>query len=268
LLEPAAQQQWLTDRGLLLSSLEAWFVPRGSVHRLIESAYGAVNTLLNAVDRRYNARLRGSDLSVDFRVLAQSLHQQADDDEARRVYAAAFGDWPAWHVEAGPVREDVEYSLSAAAGAAPFTVELTLREHERHGPVGGRPQKVADVTAERERALADARAHAEAQKRCAQALLTPGEVGLDHFAGLDGETSAVLFDAVQLALDTVEPATGIGQVEADDAGVLVTVRVVDVTQRVLVPLAEGRLYGPDLRLTIVAAGADSQTSITGARTVA
>ena len=53
LLEPAAQQQWLTDRVLLLSSLEAWFVPRGSVHRLIESAYGAVNTLLNAVDRRY-----------------------------------------------------------------------------------------------------------------------------------------------------------------------------------------------------------------------
>jgi uncharacterized protein (TIGR02677 family) len=268
LLEPAAQQLWLTEKASLLSALEAWFIPHGSVHRLIESAYGAVNTLLNAIDRRYSARLRGSDLSVDFHVLAQSLHLQADDDEARRVFAAAFGDWPAWHVEAGPAQEDVEYSLTAAAGGAPFTVELTLREHERHGPVGGRPQKVADVTAQRQRALTEARRRAEAQRRCAQALITPGEVKLDHFAGLDGETSAVLFDAVQQAVDAVDLVTGIGQVEADGAGVLVTVRIADLTRRVLVPLAEGDLFGPDLRVTIVAAGADSQTSITGSRTVA
>jgi hypothetical protein len=48
--------------------------------------------------------------------------------------------------------------------------------------------------------LADARAQDEYRQRCALALLTPGEVGLEHFAGLDGETAAVLFDALQLAL--------------------------------------------------------------------
>jgi hypothetical protein len=244
----------VTDRVSQLSALEAWFVPQGSVHRLIESAYGAVNTLLNAVDRRYNARLRGSDLSVDFRVLAQSLHQQADDDAARRVYAAAFGDWPAWHAVAGPLPENVEYSASAAAGSVPFTVELTLREHERHGPISGRPRKVADAAAEREQALAEAHAQAEYRQRCAQALLTPGEVGLEHFAGLDGETAAVLFDALQLALDGVDPTTGIGQVEADEAGVLITVRVVDGAGQVVVPLEEGELRGPHLRLTVVASG--------------
>ena len=121
-----------------LSALEAWFVPGGGVHRLVESAYGAVNTLLNAVDRRYNAWSRGSDLAVDFRLLAQSLHRQPDDDSARQVYAAAFGDWPAWHVVSGPAEEDVEHATSAAAGQASFSVDLTLREHERHGP-GGRP---------------------------------------------------------------------------------------------------------------------------------
>lgn len=254
LLEPAAQQHWVTDRVSLLSALEAWFTPEGSVHRLIESAYGAVNTLLNAVDRRYNARLRGSDLSVDFRVLAQSLHQQSDDDAARQVYAAAFGDWPAWHVVAGPAQENVEYATSAAAGPVQFTVELTLREHERHGPIGGRPRKVADATAERLQALVDARAQAEYRHRCAEALLTPGEVGLEHFAGLDGETAAVLFDALQLALDMIEPTTGIGQVEADEAGVLITVRVVNRHEQVIVPLAEGNLRGPHLRVTVVPAG--------------
>jgi len=254
LLEPAAQQHWVTDQVALLSALEAWFVPKGSVHRLIESAYGAVNTLLNAVDRRYNARLRGSDLSVDFRVLAQSLQRQIDDDAAQQVYAAAFGDWPGWHVVAGPAQENVEHSTTAAAGPVQFTVELTLREHERHGPQGGRPRKVADVTAERQQALAEAQAQAEHRQRCAETLLTPGEVGLEHFAGLDAETAAVLFDALQLALDMIEPTTGIGQVEADEAGMLISVRVVDRHEQVVVQLEEGELRGPRLLLTVVPSG--------------
>lgn len=256
LLEPHTQQRWVTDRVSLLSALEAWFVPEGSVPRLIESAYGAVNTLLNAVDRRYNARLRGSDLSVDFRTIAQSLHQQIDDESARQVYAAAFGDWPAWHVVAGPAQENVDHATTAAAGQVLFTVELTLREHERHGSVSGRPRKVADATAERKRALMEARAQARHRRHCAAALLTPGEVGLDHFAGLDGETAAVLFDALQLALDMIDPATGIGQVEAYEAGVLIGVRIVDRHERVVVPLDEGELSAPHLRVTVVSAEAE------------
>lgn len=255
LLDPAAQQHWVTDRVALLSALEAWFVPGGSVHRLVESAYGAVNTLLNAVDRRYNARLRGSDLAVDFRLLAQSLYRQLDDDSARQVYAAAFGDWPAWHVESGPAWEDVGHATSAAAGQAPFGVDLTLREHERHGRVGGRPRKVMDAGAERQAALAKAAAQAEHRRRCAAALLTPGEVELEHFAGLDVETAAVLFDAIQLALDMVDPVKGVGQAEADEAGVLVSVRLAGRGEQVTVPLAEGDLTGPRLLVTVVPSGA-------------
>ncbi|SDW30725.1 TIGR02677 family protein [Amycolatopsis xylanica] len=254
LLDPAAQQHWVAEQVSLLSALEAWFVPEGSVHRLIESAYGAVNTVLNAVDRRYNARLRGSDLSADFRILAQSLYRQTDDDAAQRVYAAAFGDWPAWHVVAGQPQENVEFSTIAAAGSVPFTSELTLREHERHGPPGGRPRKIVDASTERQQALDDARAQAEYRQRCAEALLTPGEVALDHFAGLDAETAAVLFDSLQLALDMVDPATGTGQAEADEAGVLIAVRVVDPDRWVTVPLEEGDLRGPDLRVRVVPAG--------------
>ena len=254
LLEPHAQQRWVTDRVSLLSALEAWFAPAGSVPRLIESAYGAVNTLLNAVDRRYSARLRGSDLALDFRTIAQSLHQQVDDEGAQRVYAAAFGDWPAWHVVAGQVQEDVDHATTAAAGIVPFAVELTLREHERHGPAGGRPRKVADATAHRARALAHAETQARHRERCAAALVTPGEVGLDHFEGLDGETAAVLFDAIQLALDMIDPTTGIGQFEAYDAGVLVAVRVIDRHRRVMVALEEGDLTGLHIRVTVVSVG--------------
>ncbi|MEV0855118.1 DUF2397 family protein [Nocardia fluminea] len=261
LLEPQAQQRWVTDRVSLLSALAAWFSSAGSVPRLIESAYGAVNTLLNAVDRRYNARLRGSDLSLDFRTIAQSLHLQADDQSAQRVYAAAFGDWPAWHIVAGPRQEDADHATTAAAGAMPFVVELTLREHERHGPVGGRPRKVADASAQRQQAVSQARAAARHRRRCADALVTLGEVGLDHFEGLDGETAAVLFDAIQLALDMIDPATGVGHVEAFDAGVLVSVRMVERNQRIRVRLDEGDLEGPEIRVTVEFAGGTPSPSV-------
>jgi len=253
LLDSSAQQQWVTEQVSLLSALEAWFTPEGSIPALVESAHGAVNTLLNAIDRRYNARLRGADLSVDFRLLAHSLHRQADDEQARRVYAAAFGDWPAWHVLAGPAREDVDHSSTAAAGTTPFVVELTLREHERHGPPSGRPRKVADASTERRRALAEAREQAQRRGRRAAALLTPGEVGLEHFTDLDADSAAVLFDAIQSALDAVDPATGVGQVDADEAGVLVAVRVPVGAERILVRLAEGDLDAPRLRVTVTAA---------------
>ncbi|MEV6851227.1 hypothetical protein [Actinoplanes sp. NPDC051411] len=56
-----------------------------------------------AIDRRYTALRRGSDLAADFRELAYSLYAQPDDDAARRVYAAAFGQWPAVHAVVGTV---------------------------------------------------------------------------------------------------------------------------------------------------------------------
>ncbi|MER5327142.1 DUF2397 family protein [Streptosporangium roseum] len=101
LLDTRDQQYWIEERVRRLSDLAAWFEPDGTVQRLIASATGAVYTLLVAIDRRYAARRRGSDLGADFRSLASSLHRQPSDSDARRVYVAAFGDWPAWHAVVG-----------------------------------------------------------------------------------------------------------------------------------------------------------------------
>jgi uncharacterized protein (TIGR02677 family) len=145
LLNAADQQHWIDERVRRLADLEAWFKPDGTVHRLIDSASGAVHTLLVAIDRRYMARRRGSDLGVDFRGLAHSLHRQPDDTEARRVYAAAFGDWPSWHAVTGTGEEDVAHGTPTRAGGSRYQVEVTLREHERHGTSTGRPRKVPDT---------------------------------------------------------------------------------------------------------------------------
>jgi hypothetical protein len=104
LLDVRDQQNWIDELVRRLSDLAAWFAPAGSVQRLISSAGGAVHTLLVAIDRRYTALRRGSDLAADFRELAYSLYAQPDDDAARRVYAAAaFGQWPAVHAVVGTV---------------------------------------------------------------------------------------------------------------------------------------------------------------------
>jgi hypothetical protein len=144
LIDPRDQQQWVDERVRRLADLAAWFAPAGSVQRLIGSATGAVHTLLVAIDRRYTALRRGSDLGADSRELAYSLHAQPNDVDARRVYAAAFGSWPARHAVVGSVEEDVAYATMAAGGRARQHVEVVLRERDgeeyarnRRTPAGG-----------------------------------------------------------------------------------------------------------------------------------
>ncbi|MCM8555419.1 DUF2397 family protein [Streptomyces sp. STCH 565 A] len=250
LLDAADQQHWIDERVRRLNDLEAWFEPNGTVHRLIDSASGAVHTLLVAIDRRYMARRRGSDLGVDFRALAHSLYRQPDDSEARRVYAAAFGDWPSWHAVTGSGEEDVAHGTPARSGTGRHQVEVTLREHERHGRTTGRPRKVPDTTADR--AAAHAEAHAAAQRRryLAALLATDGEVGLDHLGQLPFEAALVLLNAIEVALSQYHPQDGIGRATIDEAGLEVTVRPGRSGRTVTVELGEGRLSGPDMRLLV------------------
>lgn len=249
LIDPSDQQHWVEERVRRLSDLEAWFEPDGSVRTLIKSASGAVHTLLVAIDRRYSARRRGSDLGLDFRTLARSLHRQVTDADARQVYAAAFGDWPAWHAVVGG-EEDVAHGTTADSAARTHHVEVTLREHERHGPTGGRPRKVADTADQRATAVAEALMEERRRHRFAQLLATDGEVRLDHFAGLATEPAVILLQAIEVALERFDAKEGRGQAQADRAGVVVRVRPGEPGEVVSVELAEGMLTGPDLRVSV------------------
>jgi uncharacterized protein (TIGR02677 family) len=253
LIDARDRRHWVEERVRRMSDLEAWFAPDGTIHRLISSTIGAVYTLLVAIDRRYLTRRRGSDLGEDFHALAQSLYRQPTDENARRVYAAAFGDWPAWHTTGGSAEEDVAHGTAASAGAGRHQVEVTLREHERQGRSSGRPRKVPDTAAERAAAAAAAAHQARRRQRLADLLITGGEVGLEHFTGLEPEPAEVLFRAIETALAQFDSAAGTGVAHADGANVLVEVRPGVLGRRVSVELAEGRLTGPDLRISIVPA---------------
>lgn len=250
LIDPRDRQNWVDERVRRVADLAAWFRPDGTIRNLIASATGAVNTLLVAIDRRYTARKRGIDLAADFRAIACSLHSQPTDAEARRVYAAAFGDWPAWHAVVGSGDEDVAHGTTAAAGTTRYTVEVTLREHERQGRTAGRPRKLAETEAARAAALENAYADANRRRQLSALLRTDGEVDLTHFAHLPADATAILFRAIEVAVGQIDPATGRGRAYADGAPVIVDVQYGPGRHAVSIPLAEGRLTGPQLRVRV------------------
>ena len=255
LVDARDQQHWVDERVRRLADLAAWFAPAGSVQRLIASAAGAVHTLLVAIDRRYTAMRRGSDLAADFRELAYSLHAQPTDTDAHRVYAAAFGHWPSRHAAPGTTSEDIAYATTVAGGISRHRVDVILREHERQGRASGRPRKMPDAAPDRAAALAEAAASAARRRQFAAQLITGGEVSLRHYTGLTGEALVILLAAVEVALEHIDSATGVGEAQAEGANVLVRARIGDPAARITVSFAEGSLTGPDVRVTV--SGADS-----------
>lgn len=250
LLDGRYVQDWIDERVRRLNDLTAWFTADGTVSSLILNASGAVGTLLVAIDRRYTARRRGSDIGSDFHQLAHSIYRQVDDDAARGVWAAAFGDWPAHHPIVGPDAEHLAHTTTAANGATRHQVTVTLREHERHGVPGGRPHKVPDTTSARAQAIAEAHVEMEARRRLCALLVTDGEVTLRHFHGLESEAAAVLLRAIEAALQDRDPVTGIGEADAEAAAARVRVRWPDRAARTRIALADGILDAPDLLLQV------------------
>ena len=245
-IDAGGQQTWVTEMRQLLEGLDAWFEPRGSIDRLIDSAAGAIHTLLGAIDRRYYATTRGSDLGGDFRQLARMLHAQPSEEAAHQVFAAAFGIWPARHPRL-PGNEDVTPAVNTAEGSS-CPVQVTLRRTETGRHARGRPRKIPDVTADREAAEAETVAEIERMRRLSAGLVTPGVVSLDYFAGLDAEHTAALVSLLEEALDAFDPVTSTGiasssvcqlQLWAGEPGHVVTVQ-----------LAEGRLTAPDVRVRV------------------
>lgn len=250
LIDSGDARDWVDERVRRLDDLAAWFTDHGTIAQLIRNASGAAHTLLVAIDRRYTARRRGSDLGSDFHQIAQSMYAQPDDDSARAVWAAAFGDWPALHPAVGGDGEDISHGQPAANGRTRFQVEVTLREHERVGPRGGRPHKVPDAAQERAAALAAAQDELLRRRRNTEILVTDGEVSLDHYAGLESDAAAILLRAIEVAWSAYDPVLGYGEAQAEGATAVVRVHPGAPGARVRVRLAEGVLEGPDIRISV------------------
>jgi uncharacterized protein (TIGR02677 family) len=208
-LDTGAQEVWSAEQARNLADLEAWFAPRGAVERLVEAAGDAIHALLGAIDRRFYAATRGSDVGADFRQFAHLLSAQPTDPDAYQVFAAVFGVWPSQHPLA-PAAEDLAVHELTANGA-PHEVRVVLKPSERASTGRGRPRKIPDLAGERLEAQEAQHAELVRLEEIARALVTPGRVPLEYFSDADGDRGAVLVDLLEEALGAFEEAEGCGR---------------------------------------------------------
>ncbi|MHB1536634.1 MAG: TIGR02677 family protein, partial [Acidimicrobiales bacterium] len=116
---------WLAERERRWQALRIWFAPSASAAPLIlgllDVARTAIIELLRVLERRRDSRRRSASIAHDFRALAGRFAAAPGDEEAHRLFAAAFGLWPARHAHLraadGAARAPTT-SWTVAAGAA------------------------------------------------------------------------------------------------------------------------------------------------------
>jgi uncharacterized protein (TIGR02677 family) len=248
------EQAWVDDVRQQLEGLDAWFTPGGSIERLIDASIGAINTLLGAIERRFYAMSRGSDLGADFRQLARMLHAQTSERDAQQVFAAAFGLWPARHPRQ-PDTESISALMPTAEGSQ-STLRATLRRTDTGAYSTGRPAKIPDVRAERESSEGEMIADLERMSRILADLATGRTVSLTHFAGLDAEHTEVLVSLLEEALDAFDPTVGFGTAERLECRMRLW--PAQPGRVITVPVAGGELTAPDFQVEVTVDELDAE----------
>ncbi|WP_202925786.1 TIGR02677 family protein [Goekera deserti] len=154
----------------------AWYdgrAGRSGPQQLRTAAEQALGQLLTNAKRMLSASGTGVSRRNDLLKLA-GWFAQADTDTAHRLYAAAYGAYPARHLVLGP--EEVGPRAGATTSwweAEPVEVPVSLRERGDRA-ARGRTSRVPDTAGDREELLAQARAEAEHAAAAAAELIAAG----------------------------------------------------------------------------------------------
>jgi uncharacterized protein (TIGR02677 family) len=232
--------------------LTRWFLSggreRSQAELLRNRARSAIPQLLSAISALNERRSGKSDRSADFRVLARWFAECRSDEDAHRMYRAAFALSPARHLALVATDRDVQASTPWADAPA-VTIHPKLRERGTLAPRGSPPQ-VKDRT--RERTLLRQRlAEEEAAMERARARLARGEpVLLSELGTLDPHEFRLLLNLIGEALAAqTEPD---GAVERHSGDGLLHVRLEPLSRTSLAEIRTelGIFAGRDHRLTV------------------
>jgi len=234
------------------AGLRRWFLSEGGRYSQAEllrkSALAAIPRLLQAVAALNERRAGRSDRAADFRRLALWFLEASDNDEAHRLWRAAFALSPARHLALTAADRDVGTSVPWK-DAPPIEVFPQLRE-QGVLPTRGSPPRIQDRSAERAQLAAQV-AEESAQTEAARRRLIAGsparlsELGvLDRhafrlFLTLLGEALAAQTDPDR----PVERLTG-------DGTLLVRLEPLEKTQQATIETELGRFAGRDHLITI------------------
>lgn len=244
---------WLAERDRRWQALRAWFHPDGAgaplVLGLLDVARTAIIELLRVLERRWDSRRRSASIAHDFRVLADLFAAAPGDHEAHRLFAAAFGLWPARHAHlSAPDGEhrapSASWTATAAAEVAPaLRTAGSLAQRGRVGRVGD----PSLLRAARQRAQAAALAEHEEVRA---ALATTGGVRLSSFARLPAGCFTELLALLACGLEAPVGADGARRAMSADGRVEVLLRDPGDGRTAVIVTDAGVLRGPDLLISI------------------
>ncbi|MEO3867951.1 TIGR02677 family protein [Nonomuraea sp. B12E4] len=244
---------WLAARAARWEGLLLWFAPEEGgvprVRQLHDVARRAIVSLLQVLDRITDSRRRSSSAAADFRTLARWFATAPGEDDAHRLWDAAFGLGPARHAHLGHADAELIPAGVPWAEAEPVAVSALLRSRGRTERMG-RTGKVRDVVALR----AERRARAEKERAELEAawaaLATTGATRLSQFGELDHEAFGRLLDLLGRALAERPDTIGFRRAVTSDGRVEIVLRPPDDGAVAVLRTSEGWFRGPDYLIDV------------------
>ncbi|WP_201761263.1 MULTISPECIES: TIGR02677 family protein [unclassified Nonomuraea] len=269
---------WLAARAAKWEGLRSWFaqhdgfgartgdntgepvVPR--VRQLHDVARRAIVALLQVLDRITDSRRRSSSAAADFRTLARWFATAPAEDDAHRLWDAAFGLGSARHAHLGHPDAELIPSGVPWSEAQPVEVSALLRSRGRTERMGrtGKVRDVAELRAGRRARAEKERAELEAAWA---ALATTGTVRLSQLEELDHEAFGRLLDLLGRALAERPDTTGARRAVTSDGRVEIVLRAPGDGAVAVLCTSEGWFRGPDYLIDVRALG-DSHAGVPAA----
>lgn len=237
--------------------LTDWFVSRGAHHPsqaklLRASAVSAITNLVNTVSALNERRGGRVDRSADFRALARFFAEAPSDEDAHRLWRAAFALTPARHLSVDSETEELWSQQQPSPGtpwkqAPPLLISPRLREtgsYERRGS----PNKVADRSAARAFLAEQAEAEAVQTSAARSRLATDGPTLLSELGGpegLDRQAFRLFLAVLGDALAARVPGEAECSATTGDGTMEVRLKLVDASTIVEIPTQDGVLSGPE-----------------------
>jgi uncharacterized protein (TIGR02677 family) len=216
--------------------LSHWYA--SGPQQLRAAASQALGQLITNAKRLLDSSGTGFSRRADFLRLARWF-AAADDDSSHRLYAAAFGIYPARHLLFGADEPDPRIGPTTSWwDDDPVQVPLSLRERGDRA-IRGRTSRVPDPTADRRRLIAEAQHEAEQRRAAAAELAMAG--------ALDGATISPA--ARDLLLDLVADLLARHRVEVTDHDVGLRLRAIP-GRATVVHSPDGTTTFADLGLSI------------------
>lgn len=238
--------------------LRRWFIARPDATSQAEilrgRALAAIPALLRAIDTIHERRVAQSDRVADLRTFARWFAQAESEGEAHRLWRAAFGLSSARHLGVDGSTQDL-WQSSGTSASTPWAAAPPLRLSPRLRATGshvrrGRPENVADHSAEKAFLAAAAEAEA-AQLEAARARLATGRrTRLSQLGSLDALQFGLFLDLLGEALTRQERADKTVSITSSDGSLEIILEPIGDGSTATIVTDGGTFSGADHYLTI------------------